>query len=84
MLISEFKVFHRSIHENLPLWWKTHHVGLHIRYFQVRKVSKHPVCFKVPMHRNACKFFIGWYEGLLKTKKKAFYCLLISSSIPEI
>ena len=29
-------------------------------------------------------FFIGQYERLLKTGKKAFYCLLISVSVPEI
>ena len=29
-------------------------------------------------------FFIGKYERQLKTKKKAFYHLLISVSVPEI
>ena len=28
-------------------------------------------------------FFIGYYERLLKTEKKAFYNLLISVSVPE-
>ena len=45
------------------------------------KTLKHLKCICIEVFDN---FFIGQYERRLKTKKKAFYRLLISVSVPEI
>ena len=58
------------------------------RQYNSRFISKlnlsDRIFLKVPMHRNFWYFFIGLYERRLKTKKKTFYRLLISASVPEI